>query len=205
MAPTLVSSATRINSARAGDGNAPNGTFESVDPYNNSQRARANAYFVWNPTANFSMGVWATYQFDDQGFTARKVNTDGSVSTTGSDAHLFTFGVRPVWWLWGPLALQGQAGYSYLSNVRDPGARPPSATQAHSASLRSPRPSNREAAFSLVRSCASTRLSPSGLIRSRERLALPTTPITTMDGTLESKRRHGGKRSYRFRSGRTCD
>ena len=66
------------------------------------------------------MGVWATYQFDDQGFTARKVNTNGTVSTTGSDAHLFTFGVRPVWWLWGPLALQGQAGYSYLSNVRDP-------------------------------------------------------------------------------------
>jgi maltoporin len=107
-------------SALVGDNKAPNGTFESVDPFNNSQRARANAYFVWNPTPNFSMGVWATYQFDDQGFTARRVNSNGSVSTTSSDAHLFTAGIRPVWWIWGPLALQGQAGYSYLNNVRDP-------------------------------------------------------------------------------------
>ena len=73
--PNLGKLGGSYNSALVNDGNAPNGTFESVDPYNNSQRARANAYFVWNPTANFSMGVWATYQFDDQGFTARKVNS----------------------------------------------------------------------------------------------------------------------------------
>ena len=34
--------------------------FESVNPYNNSQRARANAFWVWNPTDNFSMGTWAS-------------------------------------------------------------------------------------------------------------------------------------------------
>ena len=120
--PTLGKLNNAYNSALAGDNNAPNGTFESVDPYNNSQRARANAFWVWNPTDNFSMGVWgAIYQFDDQGFAARKVNANGTVSSTSEDAHVFTFGVRPVWWIWGPFALQGQAVYSYLSNVRDPG------------------------------------------------------------------------------------
>ena len=73
--------------------------FESqdVNPYNNSQRARANIFWVWNPTggekptdasasssktaipveqldSNFSMGTWASYQFDDQGFTSHQVN-----------------------------------------------------------------------------------------------------------------------------------
>jgi maltoporin len=119
--PNIGKISNAYNSALAGDGNAPNGTFESVNPFNNSQRARANAYFVWNPTDNFAMGVWATYQFDDQGFSANKVNANGTVSSTSSDAHLFTAGIRPVWWIWGPFALQGQMGYSYLSNVRDPG------------------------------------------------------------------------------------
>ena len=118
--PNLGKLVSSYDSARAADGNAPKGTFESVDPYNNSQRARANFQFVWNPTDNFAMNFWGTYQFDDQGFTSNKVNTDHSVSSTGSDAHLFTVGVRPVFWIWGPLAIQGQAGYNYISNVRDP-------------------------------------------------------------------------------------
>ncbi|HEY5706028.1 MAG TPA: carbohydrate porin [Terrimicrobiaceae bacterium] len=110
------------NSALVGDNNAPLGTFESVDPFNNAQRARANFQFVWNPTDNFAVDFWGTYQFDDQGFTSRQVNSDGSVSSTGEYAHLFTVGVRPVYWLWGPLAIQGQAGYNYISNVREPGS-----------------------------------------------------------------------------------
>jgi maltoporin len=102
--------------------NSPRGTFEDVDPYNNSQRARANIYWVWNPTDNFSMGTWATYQFDDQGFTSYQVNTNGSISSASSYAHLFTAGIRPVYWLWGPFAIQGSFGYSYLSNNRKTGA-----------------------------------------------------------------------------------
>jgi maltoporin len=98
------------------------GDFEDVNPYNNSQRARANVYWVWNPTDNFSMGTWVTYQFDDQGFTANQVNSDGSISSASPNSHLVTAGIRPVYWLWGPFAIQGSFGYSYLSNNRVSGA-----------------------------------------------------------------------------------
>jgi maltoporin len=109
------------NSAVA-QNNSPAGSFESVNPYNNSQRARANVFWVWNATPNFSIGTWATYQFDDQGFTSYQVNSNNSVSSASRYAHLFTVGVRPVLWLWGPFCIQGQAGYSYLSNDRITGA-----------------------------------------------------------------------------------
>jgi maltoporin len=110
------------NSALVADGNAPVGTFEDVNPYNNSQRGRANIYWVWNPTDNFSMGTWATYQFDDQGFTSFQVNDNGSISSASAKSHLFTAGIRPVYWLWGPFAIQGSFGYAYLSNNRVTGA-----------------------------------------------------------------------------------
>jgi maltoporin len=109
-------------SALAADGNAPRGTFEDINPFNNSQQGRANVYWVWNPTDNFSMGTWASYKFDDQGFTAHKVNTDGSVSSTSGKTHLFSVGIRPVYWLWGPFAIQASAAYTYLSNNRSTGA-----------------------------------------------------------------------------------
>ena len=65
------------------------------------------------------MGTWATYQFDDQGFTSYRSNSDGSISSASPYSHLFTAGVRPVYWIWGPFAIQGSFGYSYLSNNRD--------------------------------------------------------------------------------------
>ena len=68
------------------------------------------------------MGTWATYQFDDQGFDSFQVNSNGSISSASADSHLFTAGIRPVLWLWGPFAIQGSFGYSYLSNNRVPGA-----------------------------------------------------------------------------------
>jgi maltoporin len=106
------------NSALAAEGLPPNSAFADIDPFNNSQRARANIFWVWNPTDNFSMGTWATYQFDDQGFTSYRVNSDGSISSASPDSNLFTVGVRPVYWIWGPFAIQGSFGYAYLSNNR---------------------------------------------------------------------------------------
>ena len=102
--------------------NSPVGTFEDVDPYNNSQQGRANIFWVWNPTDNFSLGTWASYQYNDQGFTSYQVNSNGSISSAGSDNHLVSVGIRPYYWLWGPLAIQGSFGYAYLSNNRRTGA-----------------------------------------------------------------------------------
>jgi maltoporin len=101
--------------------NSPFGTFKDVNPFNNSQQGRANVYFVWNPTDNFSMGTWASYRFDDQGFTSYQVNSDGTISSTEGETHLFSVGIRPVYWIWGPFAIQAAAAYAYLSNKRTTG------------------------------------------------------------------------------------
>jgi maltoporin len=98
-----------------------NGPFRSVDPYNNSHQARANVFWVWNPTANFSMGTWASYQWNDQGFTSYQV-VNGDIQSTEGDNHLFSVGIRPYFWLWGPFAIQAAAAYAYLSNNRRTGA-----------------------------------------------------------------------------------
>ena len=117
--PTLLRS---LRMGNALSGGTTDGPFRSVDPYNNSQQGRANIYWVWNPTDNFAMGTWASYRFDDQGFTSYQVNSDGSISSTEGDTHLFSAGIRPVYWLWGPFAIQAAAAYAYLSNNRRTGA-----------------------------------------------------------------------------------
>ena len=103
-------------------GETKTGPFRSVDPYNNSARARANIFWVWNPNDNFSMGTWASYQYDDQGFTRFVVNTNGSISSAKASNHLVSAGIRPYYWLWGPFAIQGAAAFSYISNDRATGA-----------------------------------------------------------------------------------
>jgi maltoporin len=115
---------TAYTSALAADGIAlsSNSPFRSINPFNNQQHARANVYWVWNPTDSFSMGTWVTYQFQDQGFDSFQVNSNGSISSASAESHLVTAGIRPVLWLWGPFAIQGSFGYSYLSNNRVPGA-----------------------------------------------------------------------------------
>ena len=115
-------------SALAADGVtlSPDGTndgpFRSVNPYNNSQQGRANIFWVWNPTDNFSLGTWASYQFNDQGFTSYQVNVNGYVPALRGDNHLVSAGIRPYYWLWGPFAIQGAAAFAYLSNNRRTGA-----------------------------------------------------------------------------------
>ena len=173
-------------------------TSNNVNPYNNSQRARANIYWVWNPTDNFSLGTWATYQFDDQGFTSYQVNANGSfpahrplrISLLPALGLITGFGV--------PLQFK-VIRLRYLSNNRVTGdagsaAAAPSAREARWVSLRSPRPSNQEAAFSPVLSCAPSRPSPSGLTSSRDPLVVQPTPTKTTDLSLVSKLKHGFKR-----------
>ncbi len=116
------------NSALAADGiklsatGTKDGPFRKVNPYNNSQQARANVFWVWNPTDDFSLGTWASYQFNDQGFTSYQVNDNGTVSSASASNHLFSAGIRPYYWLWGPFAIQGAFAYAYLSNNRTTGA-----------------------------------------------------------------------------------
>jgi maltoporin len=97
--------------------------FVSVNPVNNASEALATAYFVWNPVDCFALGVWANWEYNDQGFQPIGItnNVNGSnahVNVTGGSRNIVTVGVRPVYWISDNIALQGAAAFSYIDNVR---------------------------------------------------------------------------------------
>lgn len=97
----------------------PFGTFESIDPYNDSQRIRANVHWVWNPTDSFALEAWGVWQYDDQGYTGFSgSNLTGDLITTSGTTNTYGVGIRPVFWIADNLAIQGQAGFNYVDNVR---------------------------------------------------------------------------------------
>ena len=153
-------------------GETKTGPFRSVDPYNNSARARANIFWVWNPNDNFSMGAWASYQYDDQGFTGLEVNTNGSISSAEASNHLVSRGIRPSAGCGGPFAIQGQAALAYLSN--DLGTQGLRLRQLRRVGYLHDRPDD-QTERRLLYSSRAARLRDVrlfGLIRSRERLAV---------------------------------
>lgn len=100
----------------------PFGSFVDIDPYSDSQRFRANVHYIWNPNDSFSIEAWGIYQYDDQGFTGVSgSNLTGDLITTSGETNTFGVGVRPVFWIADNLAIQGQAGYQYVDNVRSGG------------------------------------------------------------------------------------
>jgi maltoporin len=101
----------------------PGEPFVSVNPVNHASEALATAYFVWNPVDCFALGVWANWEYNDEGFQPIGLNTN----TNGTSTHLnvasgsrniVTVGVRPVYWISDNIAIQGAAAFSYIDNVR---------------------------------------------------------------------------------------
>ncbi len=80
----------------------------------------SSGYGIRRITSRWAPGQ--SYQFDDQGFTSYQVNSNGSISSASPYNHLFSAGIRPYYWLWGPFAIQGAFAYAYLSNNRRTGA-----------------------------------------------------------------------------------
>jgi maltoporin len=75
--------------------------------------------FVWNPVDCFSMDFWSYWFGTDNGFRTWGFNThDHRIITAPETSNLVGVGVRPVYWIWDNFAIQGQAGYNYVSNVR---------------------------------------------------------------------------------------
>ena len=172
------------NPALAAEGLPPNSAPANIDPFNNSRRVKANIFWVWNPTDDFSMGTWATYQFDDQGFTSYRVNSDGSISSASPYSNLFTVGVRPIYWIWVRSRFKVPSDTPISQTIESRAQGPPLVKEARWGSSQLPRPSSQGAAFSRARSCASTRLTRSGLIRSKDPLAVLITPTATWDGSF---------------------
>ncbi len=95
------------------------GAFEgSINPNPNAHVVRAGWEFVWNPTPCFAMDFWGYWNNSNQGFSLVGLNGNGSLKVASPTSNLYGVGVRPVFWLSDNFAIQGQAGYNYVDNVR---------------------------------------------------------------------------------------
>jgi maltoporin len=100
-------------------GVASNGDpFVAVNPINRNTEALATAYFVWNPSSIFSLGVWANWEYNDNGTQALGIDNNGNLKVAGGSRNIVSAGVRPVFWISDAIAIQGVAAASYIDNVR---------------------------------------------------------------------------------------
>jgi maltoporin len=105
---------------------ATNTFIGSANPYPNSQDFRSGFEFVWNPTNCYSMDLWGYWDHSNQGFqtlgtrsgTIANPSTTGPFVTSNATRNFYGVGVRPVWWILDNFAIQGQAGFNYVDNVR---------------------------------------------------------------------------------------
>jgi maltoporin len=100
-------------------GVASNGDpFVAVNPINRNTEALATAYFVWNPSSIFSLGVWANWEYNDNGTQALGIDNNGNLKVAGGSRNIVSAGIRPVFWISDAIAIQGVAAASYIDNVR---------------------------------------------------------------------------------------
>ena len=103
--------------------------FIRVNPVDQASEALATAYFVWNPNPCFSLGVWANWEYNDNGTAAVGLRTgttitrngnvvNGKIVQTGGSRNIVSGGIRPVVWLTDSIAIQGVASGAYIDNVR---------------------------------------------------------------------------------------
>src|ERR1700730_9968711 len=103
--------------------------FVSVNPVNHASEALATAYFVWNPVDCFALGVWANWEYNDQGFqpigSVTSINGRSShINVASGSRNIVTAGIRPVYWISDNIAIQGVAAGSYIDNVRTSSGTP---------------------------------------------------------------------------------
>ncbi|HEY0793733.1 MAG TPA: carbohydrate porin [Chthoniobacterales bacterium] len=79
---------------------------------------RAGGQFIWNPSTVFSLGTWAFWQQDAQGYGVAGTDAAGIVKAARVTRNLYTVGVRPIFWFADNFAIQGQAVYNYQDNNR---------------------------------------------------------------------------------------
>ena len=114
-----------VNSALVKNPATPAGAvINAGDAIQNQRRFRAGAFFVWNPNPRFSVGVWGFWQQDSEGFRLQESFTNPIFPTATviknapSTRNIYEGGIRPVFWLADNIAIQGQAYYGYIDNVR---------------------------------------------------------------------------------------
>jgi maltoporin len=99
-----------------GAGSALNGSINPVS--GNAHSFRAGWEYVWNVNDRFAMDFWGYWDQNNQGFNIVGKNAAGDVSVASGIRNLYGVGFRPVFWVLDNFAIQGQAGYNYVDNVR---------------------------------------------------------------------------------------
>jgi maltoporin len=100
------------------------GTINAAQAIQRSRTFRAGGMFVWNPNTGFSLGVWGVWNQDSEGFRPIESFTNPVFSTatiiknTAGTRNLYMLGVTPYFWIADNIAIQGQAWWSYVDNVR---------------------------------------------------------------------------------------
>jgi maltoporin len=90
----------------------------STNPLQNASQYRAGWEFVFNPAPHFSMDFWGYWDQSNQGFQTIGTNALGELKLANATRNLYGAGIRPVFWIADNFAIQGQAGYNYVDNVR---------------------------------------------------------------------------------------
>jgi len=94
-------------------------TFKgSVNPYPESTLFRSGFEFVWNVNPCFSFDWWGDWDHSNQGFQTIGTNAAGDIRNAHATRNWYGTAIRPVWWIADNFAIQGQAGYNYVDQVR---------------------------------------------------------------------------------------
>jgi maltoporin len=105
---------------------ASNTFVGAANPYNKSTDFRSGFEFVWNVNPCFAFDLWGYWDHSNQGFqtigtnagTAVNPSTTGPFTTANATRNIYGVGLRPVVWITDNIAIQGQAGFNYVDNVR---------------------------------------------------------------------------------------
>jgi maltoporin len=96
-----------------------------TSPLSRQEVVQATAFFVWNPTDRFSVGIWGMYQNQNQGFQSFGTGGLGTNAageqlfrTASGTRNIFNVGIRPIFWITDDIAIQGQAAGYYIDNNR---------------------------------------------------------------------------------------
>ncbi len=96
----------------------PNTFQGSVNPYRNASLYRAGFEFVWNVTQCFAFDLWGYWDHSDQGYQLIGTSANGTIENANATRNFYGVALRPVWWIADNFAIQGQAAYQYVDNVR---------------------------------------------------------------------------------------
>ena len=90
----------------------------SVNPYRNASLFRAGFEFVWNVTPCFAFDLWGDWDHSSSGFQTIGTNGSGAIQNANATRNFYGVALRPVLWISDNIAIQGQAGFNYVDNVR---------------------------------------------------------------------------------------